>query len=466
VNNASKKSWTLALTSLAAFIVVMDSQVMTVALASIRTELHASFEALQWTLNAYTLTFAVLLLTGAALGDRFGRRRVFVGGIAIFVAASAACALAPDVAALIVARTIQGVGGALILPLTITLLSLAYPPAERGRAIGLFTAFTGLALICGPLLGGAITQVFSWHAIFWINVPLGLIAIPLILTHIEESRADATAFDAGGLALATSGAFGLVFGLVRSGPAGWGDPIVIASLGAGIVLVAAFVAWEGRAREPMIPLRLFSSRAFAAGNATSVLLNAAVYGMLFFVPQFLQTALHETPFGAGLRLLPWTATLFVFSPLAGALVDRVGERSLIVAGLVIQGCGTAWLAAIATPNVPYPHLIAPLILAGTGVSMAIPSSQRLILNAVARTDVGKASGTFTMLRYLGGIFGVAVLVTVFDRTGGLSSPQAFSAGFGPAMWAAAAFALGGAVVAFAATEPAAAVEGATLRANG
>lgn len=466
MSSASKKRWALALTSLAAFIVVLDSQAMTVALASIRTELHASFEALQWTLNAYTLTFAVLLLTGAALGDRFGRRRVFVTGIAIFVASSAACALAPGVAALIVARTIQGVGGALILPLTITLLTLAYPPAERGRAIGLFTGFTGLALICGPLLGGAITQAFSWHAIFWINVPLGLIAIPLILARIDESRADSTAFDIGGLVLATSGAFGLVFGLVRSGPYGWTDPIVVASLAAGLAFVMAFILWERHAREPMIPLRLFSSRAFASGNATSVLLNAAVYGKLFFVPQFMQTALHETPFGAGLRLLPWTATLFVLSPVAGALVDRFGERSLIVAGLVIQGCGTAWLASIATSSVPYPHLIAPLILAGAGVSMAMPSSQRLILNAAARADVGKASGTFTMLRYLGGIFGVAVLVTVFDRTGGLTSPQAFSAGFTPAMWAAAAFAFAGAVVAFAGTEPSAELERATLRANG
>jgi EmrB/QacA subfamily drug resistance transporter len=329
-------------------------------------------------------------------------------------------------------------------------LSLAYPPAERGRAIGLFTAFMGLALICGPLLGGALTQGFSWHAIFWINVPIGLIAIPLILARIEESRAESVAFDIGGLALATAGAFGLVFGLIRSGPMGWSDTIVVASLGAGVALVAAFVVWSGRAREPMIPLRLFASRAFASGNATNVLHNAAMYGTLFFLPQFLQTAHHETPFGAGLRLLPWTATLFVFSPFAGALVEQFGERALIVAGLALQGIGTAWLASVATPDVPYALLILPLVLAGGGASVAIPSVQRLILNSVARPDVGKASGTFSMLRYLGGIFGVAVLVTVFDRTGGLASPQAFNAGFVPAMWAAAAFSVAGAVVAFAA----------------
>jgi EmrB/QacA subfamily drug resistance transporter len=453
MSEASKKRWALGLTSLGAFLVVMDSQVMTVALATIRSDLHASYEALQWTLNAYTLTFAVLLLTGAALGDRFGRRRVFVSGIALFVAASAACALAPNVPALIVARVIQGVGGALILPLTITLLSMAYPPAERGRAMGMFNAFCGLALICGPLLGGAITQGISWHAIFWINVPLGLIAIPLILRYIEESSTEGTRFDLGGLILASCGAFGLVFGMVRAGTTSWGDPVVLAALGGGCAFAIAFVAWESRAREPMIPLRLFNSRAFALGNLTSMLFNAAVYGSLFFLPQFLQTVQHVSPFGAGLRLLPWMATLFVFSPFSGALVDRIGERRLIVAGLLCQAAGTAWLAAHITTDVPYLVFIVPLVVVGAGVSLVMPATQRMIMNAVARPDVGKASGTFAMARYLGGIFGIAVLVTVFDRTGGLASPGAFTAGFVPAMWAAAAFALAGALTALAATEP-------------
>ena len=309
---------------------------MTVALATIRADLQASFEALQWTLNAYTLTFSVLLLTGAALGDRFGRRRIFVAGIALFTAASAACALAPDVTTLILARTIQGVGGAMILPLSMTLLSMVFPPAERGRAIGFFTSFVGLALICGPLLGGAITQCISWHAIFWINVPLGLIVIPLILARIDESNAASAGFDLGGLVLATAGAFGLVWGLIRAGTYGWADAAVVTALGGGVIFAIAFVAWEDRATDPMIPLRLFSSRAFAVGNATNVLFNAAVYGMLFFVPQFLQTAQHESPFGVGLRLLPWTATLFVFGPLAGALVDRFGERTLIITGIELQ----------------------------------------------------------------------------------------------------------------------------------
>jgi EmrB/QacA subfamily drug resistance transporter len=458
VNDASKKRWALALTALAAFIVVFDSQVMTVALTTIRTDLHASFEALQWTLNAYTLTFSVLLLTGAALGDRFGRRRVFVIGIAIFTAASAACALAPNVAALIVARTIQGIGGALVLPLSMTLLSMAYPPAERGRAIGGFMALTGLALICGPVLGGTITQGISWHAIFWLNVPLGLIAIPLILARLDESTTESAAFDIGGLALATAGAFGFVWGLIRAGGTGWSDPGVVAALGLGIVLVAAFVVWEGRVREPMIPPRLFASRTFAMGNATNVLFNAAMYGTLFFLPQFFQTAQLDSPLGAGLRILPWTATLFVFAPIAGALVDRIGDRPLIVTGLLLEGCGAAWLAAIATPEVPYTHLVVPLILAGIGLSLAIPSTQRMVLNAVARPDVGKASGAFMMLKYLGGIFGIALLVAVFDRTGGLTSPQTFAAGFGPALWVAAAFSFVGAATGLAATEPSARLE--------
>ena len=422
---AAKKRWALALTSLGAFLVILDSQVMTVALTTIRTDLHATYEALQWTLNAYTLTFAVLLLTGAALGDRFGRRRVYVGGIALFIVASAACALAPNVPALIAARVIQGVGGALMLPLTITLLSMAYPPAERGRAMGLFNAFCGLALICGPLLGGAITQGISWHAIFWINVPLGLVAIPLILRYIEESSTAGTHFDLGGLVLASCGAFGLVFGMVRAGTTSWNDPVVWAAFAGGC--------------------------AFALGNLTSMLFNAAVYGSLFFLPQFLQTVQHANPFGAGLRLLPWMATLFVFSPFSGALVDRIGERRLIVAGLVCQAAGTAWLAAHTTASLPYIAFIAPLVVVGAGVSLVMPATQRMIMNAVARPDVGKASGTFAMARYLGGILGIAALVTVFDRTGGLASPAEFTAGFVAALWAAATFALVGAVTALAAT---------------
>jgi EmrB/QacA subfamily drug resistance transporter len=444
MNELSAKRWALALTSFAAFIVVLDSQVMTVALASIRAELHASIEALQWTVNAYTLTFAVLLLAGSALGERFGRRRIFAGGIALFIAASAACALAPDTLALIVARAIQGVGAALIMPMTIALLGLAYPPAERGKAIGLFTAFTGLALICGPVLGGAITQGLTWHAIFWLNVPLGLIAIPLILARINESSAPAGPFDLAGLALATAGAFGIVWGLIRAGGVGWSDPSALAALIAGIALLIAFVVWEGRARAPMIPLRLFASAAFSAGNATSFLFNAAMYGTLFFLPQFLQTAQHDDPLTAGARVLPWTATLFVFAPISGALVDRVGERVLIIAGLTVQGCGTAWLAAVAMPGTPYPELLGPLILAGAGVSLAMPATQRAILNSVARSDVGKASGVFTMTRYLGGIFGVAVCAAAFNAHGGFTSPQAFGAGFVPAMWVAAAFSFAGA----------------------
>lgn len=445
MREASAKRWVLALTSVASFIVVLDSQVLNVALATIRTDLHASIEQLQWTVNAYTLSMAVLLLTGAALGDRFGRRRTFVLGIALFIAASAACALAQSVGWLIAARVVQGAAAAAIMPLAIALLTVAFPPDERGKALGIFTGLTGLAVFSGPVLGGAVTQGLSWHAIFWINVPLGLIAIPLVLSRITESARPGTAFDLAGLGLVSGGVFGLVWGLVRANADGWANAGVIASLTAGALLVIAFVAWEGRAREPMVPLRLFESRAFVAGNLASFLYNAALYGTLFFLPQFFQTAQANDALGAGLRILPWTATLFVVAPLAGSVVNRIGERRLIVVGLLLQAAGIAWLAAIAAPSVAYAQLVAPLIVAGAGVSMAMPATQRAVLNAVAPADVGKASGTYSMLRFLGAIFGVALAVTAFGHAGALTSPQTFSAGFAAATGGAAILSLLGAV---------------------
>jgi EmrB/QacA subfamily drug resistance transporter len=439
------KSWVLALTAAAASMVALDALVVATALGAIRRDLGVSIEALEWTVNAYTLSFAVLLLTGAALGDRYGRRRLFVIGLGLFVAASAGCALADSIGWLIAARALQGAGAALVMPLAMALLSAAFPREERAKALGLFSGLTGFALIAGPVVGGAVAAGIAWQWIFWINVPIGLVLLPLAYRRIPESRGPGTAIDIGGVVLVTAGALALVWGLMRGNAAGWTSREVGAALAAAVLLGAAFVAWELRAAAPMAPMRFFRSRSFSSGIAASFLFYASMYGTLFLLPQFLQTAQGHGPLGAGLRLLPWTATTFIVAPLAGRLVNRIGERTLIVAGVSLQAIGMAWVGLIVAPDLPYLRLVAPLIIAGAGVSMAMPAAQNAVLSAVAPHEIGQASGLFNMLRFLGGAFGVAILVAVFAATGSLASPAAFSTGFAAAMAIAATLSLAAAV---------------------
>ena len=425
--------------------VALDALVVTTALSTIRVDLGASIEQLEWTVNAYNLSFAVLLMTAAAVGDRFGRRRMFAAGLGLFVAASAACALAPDVGWLIAARAVQGVGAAMITPVALALLSANYPAELRGKAMGLFAGITGLAVLAGPVVGGAIAQGAAWEWIFWLNVPIGLAAIPLVLRRIPESYGRRARLDFTGLALVTGAALGVVWALVRGNAAGWGSVEVVGALAAGIVLAIAFVAWELRAPEPMLPMGFFRSRGFAAGNASVFFLIASLFGAAFFLAQFLQNSLGYGPLGTGLRLMPWTATLFIVAPIAGSLVNRVGERPLIVGGLLLQAIGMAWIGLIASPSMDYVDMVPALVLAGTGVSMAIPATQNVVMSAVPATEAGKASGTYNMLRQLGGVFGIALLVAVFTGAGGYASPQAFTSGFAPAIGVTAGLALIGAV---------------------
>jgi EmrB/QacA subfamily drug resistance transporter len=443
----STRGWVLALTSLASLMVALDALVVTTALSTIRTDLGASIEQLEWTVNAYNLSFAVLLLTAAALGDRFGRRRLFASGLALFTAASAACALAPDVGFLIVARAVQGAGAALVMPLSLAIVSAAFPPERRGSAMGILMGVTGLAVASGPLVGGAVAQGLSWQWIFWVNVPIGVLTLPFILTRLDESFGTDRGLDVGGVALATTGALGLVWGLVRGNSAGWGSLEVVGALVAGVLLTVGFVAWELRAREPMLPMRFFESRAFSAGNGASFLLTASLFGAVFFFAQFLQVGLGYGPLGAGLRMLPWTVTLSLCAPVAGALVDRIGARPFIVAGLLLQGGGMGWIALIAEPGMAYGRLIAPLVIAGCGVSMAIPAVQTAVVSAVAPQAIGKAAGVNSMMRQLGGVFGIAILVAVFAGAGGYASAQAFSDGFAPAIGVSSGLALLGSLVA-------------------
>jgi EmrB/QacA subfamily drug resistance transporter len=441
--------WVLALTGVGSLMAALDTLVVSTALSTIRLHLHASVEQLEWTVNAYNLSFAVLLITAAALGDRFGRRNLYATGLGLFAAASAACALAPDVGWLIAARTVQGAGAALIVPLGLALLSEAFPAERRGAAIGIFSAITGLAVASGPLVGGAIVQGISWEWIFWVNVPIGLLAIPLVLSRMRESHGRQTPLDIRGLALVTLGALGVVWGLVRGNQAGWGSVEVLTALLGGVVLMAGFIRWELRAREPMLPMYFFRSRAFSAGNGAIFFTFASLFGTVFFYAQMLQTGLGYGPLGAGLRLLPYTATFMTVAPIAGALADRIGERPLLVGGLALQSIGMAWLALIAKPDLAYSHMLAPFIIAGVGVSMAIPAAQNSVVGSVASEALGKAAGVNSMMRELGGVFGIAVVVAVFAATGGYASAQAFTDGFGPAIGVSAGLALAGALTALA-----------------
>ena len=425
--------WVLVLGSAAQCMTALDTLVVTTALTTIREDLGATIDQLEWTTNAYNLSFAVLLMTAAALGDRLGRRRMFAVGLVIFSLASAACALAPSVGWLIAARAVQGSGAALIMTLALALISAAFAPDKRGSALGVFFALTGLAVASGPLVGGAITEGIAWQWIFWLNVPIGLLLVPLALTRIPESHGPETTLDLRGLVLVTGGALGLVWGLVRGNIAGWGSLEVLGALIGGALLIAAFVDWQRRAPQPMVPLGMFRSRAFSAGNAASFFTLGSLFCGVFFLSQFMQTALGSGPFEAGLRLLPWTGTLFFTAPIAGALVDRLGERPFLIAGPLLQAVGMAWIGIIAAPDTDYVQFVPPLIIAGVGVSMSFPAAQNAVLGSVAETAIGKASGINSTMRELGGVFGIALSVAVFAGAGSLASPQEFSDGFEAAM---------------------------------
>ena len=439
-----EKNWTLGIVALASFMMALDALIVTTAFATIRQDFNVSVETLQWVVNAYNLSFAVLLLTGAALGDRFGRRRLFAAGIALFTLASMACALSGSAASLIAARFAQGAAAALVMPLGMAILSAAFAREERARALGIFSGVTGFALIVGPAVGGLLSENLGWRWVFWINLPIGIIAIALTVARLRESFGPKAALDIPGLVTVAGAALALVWGLLRGNLMGWTSFEVTSVLGAAVLLAVLFVIWEMRAPAPMVPMRLFRAPAFSAGVAASVLFYAAMYGVLFLLPQFLQTTLGFGPLGAGLRLLPWTATLFVTAPVAGAVVNKFGERPLVVTGLTMQAIGLGWIALLAAPGTGYPALVAPLTLAGVGVSMAMPAAQNAILGSVAGTEIGKASGIFNMARFLGGMFGIAVMVTVFSAQGGVGSAVRFSAGFVPAMMVAATLSLLGA----------------------
>src|ERR671930_912501 len=364
VTAKTRTLWTFAITSVAVFMATLDNLVVTTALPVIRKDLHATIESLEWTVNAYTLTFAVLLLTGAALGDRFGRRRMLAVGLAIFTAASAAAALAPSAGALIAARAVQGVRGAIITPLTLTILSAGVPANRRGAFIGAWSGIAGLAVAFGPLVGGAVVSGISWHWIFWLNVPIGVVLIPLALARLNETHGPSNKLDLPGLALASGGLFGIVWGLVRGNAQGWASDEIVGALSAGAIVLALFVLWELRAQGPMLPMRFFRNRVFALANVASLLMFFGMFGSIFLLSQFFQTVQGYSPFGSGLRILPWTLMPMFVAPVAGALSDKIGGARLMATGLFLQAAGLSWIAALSTPTVAYAALVAPFVISG------------------------------------------------------------------------------------------------------
>jgi EmrB/QacA subfamily drug resistance transporter len=447
VSRRTSMIWTFAITSVALFMTTLDNLVVTTALPVIHRDLHASLSGLEWTVNAYTLTFAVFLITGAALGDRFGRRRMLVIGLAIFTAGSAAAALAPTIEVLIAARAVQGFGGAIVTPLTLTILSAAVPAERRGLALGAWGGISGLAVAIGPLVGGAVVQGISWQWIFWLNVPIGLALIPLARLRLQESRGPNDSLDLPGVGLASVGLFGIVWGLVRGNQLGWGSPEIVFALVGGAIVLALFVLWELRTKEPMLPLRFFRNRTFTAANVASLLMFFGMFGSIFLLAQFFQTVQGYSPLQAGLRILPWTAMPIFVAPIAGALSDRIGGRPLMVTGLGLQAVGLAWIAEVGSATVAYSSLVVPFILSGIGMALYFAPVANVVLSSVRPEQEGQASGANNAIRELGGVFGVAVLASVFAHYGGYGSGQTFVDGLGPALYVGAGFVAAGAVAA-------------------
>ena len=424
---------TFLIVSAALFMVTLDNLVVTTALPSIRVDLGATIESLEWTVNAYTLTYAVLLLTGAALGDRFGRRRMFVIGMTTFTVASALAALAPTTGMLVAARALQGLGAAIVTPLTLTLLSEAVPEGRRGLAIGLWSGVSGLGVALGPVIGGAIVDGISWHWIFWVNVPLGLVLVPYAARHLQESRGPNARLDLRGVGLVAAGLLALVFALVRANTLGWTSAPILGGLGGGAALLALFVAWEARAPEPMLPLRFFLNRAFSATNVVSFAMFFGVFGSIFFLSQYFQTVQGASPLESGLRTLPWTGMPMIVAPLAGIWSDRIGSRPLMAAGLALQAIAVGWIAAVATVDTAYVTLIPAFVLGGSGMGLVFAPSANAVLSAVRPAEAGQASGATNTIRELGGVMGISVLATVFSSAGGYASPQDYVDGMTAAL---------------------------------
>jgi EmrB/QacA subfamily drug resistance transporter len=452
-------TWTLIGASLALMMAFLDALVVTTALPALRASLHTSVPDLEWTINAYNLVLACMLLTGAALGDRFGRRRMFCFGLAFFLGASLLAGAAPSVGVLIAARALQGLGAAVMVPLTLTLVVEAYPPERHNWAIGIWSGVAALCGALGPVVGGGVVQAVGWHWIFWINLPIGLAVLPVALVRFRESYGGHPRLDVVGVILAAAGLFSVTWGVVRTDTGRWGSASVILPLLAGLAILGMFVLWERRAPHPMLALELFRRSGFSAANAIGFCLFAALFGGLFLMAQFFETAQGLTPLQTGAALMAWSAWGFFIAPAAARVAGRFGNRPFMAAGLLMQTAAFAVLALIAHPDTSYLEIAPLLALAGIGAPMVFTTVAAEVMGAVAPEQIGIASGTNNALRELGGVFGVAALATAFNRRGVYSSPATFAAAFRSALWVAVAFsALGILLTRFLRVRPAGAVQ--------
>ncbi|CAM5793172.1 DHA2 family efflux MFS transporter permease subunit [Cellulomonas persica] len=433
--------------SLPMFMATLDNLVMTTALPVLRTELSASLSELQWMINAYTLAFASLMIAAATLGDRLGRRRVFLVGIGVFTLASIASATATSPEMLIAARAVQGAGAAAIMPLSLTLLAAAVPRARRAMAIGVWGAVSGLGVALGPVIGGAVVQGISWEAIFWINVPVAVVAVPLVLRVLPESYGRRQRIDLTGLVFASLGVLAIVWAVVHGNDDGWTSGRVLGAVTAGVVLLVAFLRREATTDHPLVPLRLFRVRSFATANGSSFLFSVGVFGTVFVLSQYLQIAMGYSPLQAGVRTLPWTAAPMLVAPIAGMLAPRLGVRPLLTAGLALQAVGLAWQAAVVGDTTVYTDIVPGLALAGIGMGLTFAPSATAVLADMAPDDHGTASSVNSTIREVGGAVGVAVIVAVFQAADGTLTPEGFAQGLQPAAFVGAAVVGLGAVVA-------------------
>lgn len=439
---------TLAIVSVALFMVTLDNLVVGVALPSIRKDLGGSLQSLEWTVNAYTLAYAVLLMPAAALGDRFGRKRMFQIGLSIFTLASLGAALAPTIDGLVAARAIQGFGAAIVTPLTLTLLAEAFPGEKRGLALGIWSGVTGLGVALGPVVGGAVIDgAGSWQWIFGINIPIGIVVVAIATVLLAESRGEARTLDIPGIILGGLGLLGVTYGVVRGEGDGWGTVGILAPIIGGLLLLIGFVFWELRAPEPMLPMRFFRSRGFASTNVVSFAMFFGVFGSIFYLSQFFQTGQGYSPLESGLRTLPFTGMPMFVAPIAGLLSDRIGPRPLMATGLTLQAIGISWLAAISTPTVPYGDLIIPFIICGTGMALVFAPAANAVLASVRQSESGQASGATNAIREVGGVMGVSMLGVLFAKNGSYASPQAYTDGVVAALPLGAAVLAAGAVAA-------------------
>jgi EmrB/QacA subfamily drug resistance transporter len=409
---AGRKWWTLFAMCFALFMIMLDNTVVNVALPSIQRDLDASPEGLQWTIDAYVLSFAVLILLGGKLGDRYGRKRIFLVGLAIFTLASAACALATTDTQLIAFRALQGVGGALLNPLSLSILVAAFPRAQLPTAIGIWAGISSLGLSLGPLVGGYLVEHASWSAVFWINVPIGIVAAVVVLWAVNESRDPRSRhLDLVGTALVTAGLFAVVWVLIKSGSHAWTSAYTVTFLAVGIGLLAAFVVWEARQDDPMIPLGFFRVSAFTSSSLVVLLVGFSMFGVIYFITLFFQNVQGYSPLEAGIRSLPMTVMVTVLAPIAGKLNARLGPRTLMAGGMLLVTAGLVGLSQI-TATSSYNAIWPFTMVIGAGMALTMPSVSATSMGAVDRDKSGIASGVVNASRQVGGALGIAVLGSV------------------------------------------------------